>query len=155
MIKFMATAPLPSLALTGPLAGPVNPKQVMAVTLWITGFLCLLNIALAIFFRRRRKKEVFSYYIVCMVEIAVFAFAILFYFDVITQSANSLSLASKASDKPGRACCCAGYWYWSDSRRLTGIVSICQSCLVALPKMASCSEIARGAFILIEDQVNG
>jgi hypothetical protein len=86
LIKFMATAPLLSLALVGPLAGPVNPKQVMALTLWITGFLCLLNIALAIFFRRRRKKEVFSYYIVCMVEMAIFAFAILFYFDVITRT---------------------------------------------------------------------
>jgi hypothetical protein len=86
LITLIATSPLLSLTMAGPLAGPVNPKQVMAVTLWVTGFLCLLNIALALFFRRRRKKEVFSYYIVCAVEIAIFAFAILFYFGVITRS---------------------------------------------------------------------
>ncbi|SRR5271157_5546236 len=85
-MSLIATSSLLSLALTGPLAGPVNPKQVMAITLWITGFLCLLNIVLAIVFRGRHKKEVFSYYTVCAVEIALFAFAILFYFGVITRA---------------------------------------------------------------------
>jgi hypothetical protein len=82
----MIIGSLLSLAMAGPLAGPVNPKQVMAITLWITGFLCFLNIVLALFFRKRHKKEVISYYTVCVVEMAIFAFAILFYFGVITRS---------------------------------------------------------------------
>jgi hypothetical protein len=85
-MNLIATGPLLSLALAGPLAGPVNPKQVMAITLWITGFLCLLNIVLALIFRRRHKKEVFSYYTVCVFEMALFAFAILFYFGMITRA---------------------------------------------------------------------
>jgi hypothetical protein len=68
------------------LGGTVSPKQVMAITLWITGFLCLLNIALAVLFRGRNKKEVISYYTVCFFELAVFIFALLFYLGVITQS---------------------------------------------------------------------
>jgi hypothetical protein len=58
----------------------------MAITLWITGFLCLLNVVLALVFRERHKQEVFSYYVVCAVEMAFFAFAILFYFGVITRA---------------------------------------------------------------------
>src|SRR6266571_4360634 len=83
LITLIEPNPLLSLTLAGPLAGPVNPKQVMAVTLWVTGFLCLLNIVLAFFFRKRRKKEVISYYAVCAIEMAIFAFAILFYLGVI------------------------------------------------------------------------
>ena len=58
----------------------------MAVTLWVTGFLCFLNIILALFFRKRNRKEVISYYVVCAVEMAIFAFAVLFYFGMITRS---------------------------------------------------------------------
>ncbi len=72
--------------LSGPLGQPVNPKQVMAITLWVTGFLCFLNIILALFFRKRHKKEVISYYLVCTVEMVIFTFAVLFYFGVITRS---------------------------------------------------------------------
>src|SRR2546430_736905 len=86
LIKLIATGPLLSLTIAGPLGEPVNPRQVMAITLWITGFLCLLNVALALFFRKRHKKEVISYYAVCAVEMAIFAFAVLFYFGVITRS---------------------------------------------------------------------
>ncbi len=86
MINLITTGPLLSLAIAGPLGKPVNPKEVMAITLWITGFLCFLNIALALFFRKRHKKEVFSYYVVCAIEMAVFVFAILFYLGLITRS---------------------------------------------------------------------
>jgi hypothetical protein len=67
------------------LGGTVDPRQVMAVTLWITGFLCLLNIVLAILYRARKRKEVISYYAACLLELAVFVFALLFYLGVITQ----------------------------------------------------------------------
>jgi hypothetical protein len=46
----------------------------------------LLNIALALLFRARNKKEVVAYYVVCFFELAVFVFALLFYLGVITQS---------------------------------------------------------------------
>jgi hypothetical protein len=68
------------------LGGTVDPRQVMAITLWITGFLCLLNIALALLYRARKRKEVISYYAACLFELAVFAFALLFYLGLITQS---------------------------------------------------------------------
>ena len=68
------------------LGGTVNPKQVMAVTLWVTGFLCLLNIGLALLYRTRKRKEVVSYYAACLLELAVFLFALLFYLGAITQS---------------------------------------------------------------------
>jgi len=86
LIKLIVTSILLSLPMAGQLGEPVNPRQVMAITLWITGFLCLLNIALALFFHKRHKKEVISYYAVCVVEMAIFAFAVLFYFGVITRS---------------------------------------------------------------------
>ena len=64
----------------------VDTRQVMGVSLWITGFLCLLNIALAIFYRTRHKNEVISYWAACLLELAVFVFALLFCLGIITQS---------------------------------------------------------------------
>jgi hypothetical protein len=62
----------------------VSPSNVAAITLWITGFLCLLNVALAIFYRRRQRKESLSYWAACVVEMAVFVFAALFQLKVIS-----------------------------------------------------------------------
>lgn len=58
---------------------------IIALTLWMTGFLCLLNIALAIVFRKRRKVEILSYYLVCGLELVVFVFALLLYLGIVTQ----------------------------------------------------------------------
>src|SRR5215472_11587391 len=58
----------------------------MAISLWITGFLCLLNVALAIFYRTRNKQEVLSYYASCLLELVAFVFALLFCLGMITQS---------------------------------------------------------------------
>ncbi len=69
-----------------PLTGTVSPKLIMSITLWITGFLCLLNIALALYFRQRSRKEVVTYYLACVFELLVFVFALLFFLDVIKQS---------------------------------------------------------------------
>lgn len=55
------------------------------LTVWITGFLFVLNIALAIIFRARPKWEVISYYVVGVVELAIFIFALLILLNVITQ----------------------------------------------------------------------
>jgi hypothetical protein len=59
--------------------------DMIALTLWLTGFLCLLNIALAIVFRKRRLREILSYSIGCLFELAVFAFALILHLGIITQ----------------------------------------------------------------------
>jgi len=64
----------------------VNFKQLMAVILWITGMLCLVNIVLAIIYHARNKKEVLSYCVACLLELPVFVFALLFYMGVIIRS---------------------------------------------------------------------
>src|SRR5260370_32873548 len=65
----------------------ILPKfvNIVPVALWSTGFLCALNVALALIFRKRPKREVLSYGIACGVELAIFAFALLFYLGVIAQ----------------------------------------------------------------------
>jgi hypothetical protein len=55
------------------------------LTVWITGFLFVLNIVLAIVFRARPRWEVISYYAVCAIELAIFVFALLIRLNVIAQ----------------------------------------------------------------------
>lgn len=62
-----------------------NVINLVLVTLWVTGFLCLLNIGLAILFRKNTPRELVSYYIVCVVELAIFVFVLLFHLGVIKQ----------------------------------------------------------------------
>lgn len=57
--------------------------DLVLVTLCVTGFLCLLNIGLAIAFRKNSRREVLSYYVVCVVELAIFLFALFFHLGVI------------------------------------------------------------------------
>lgn len=57
----------------------------ISITLWISLFLCLLNIGLAIFFRKRRLREVVSYYVACGFELAIFVFALLLHLNLITK----------------------------------------------------------------------
>lgn len=58
--------------------------EIITISLWIAGFLCALNVALAVLFRRRSLKEVVSYYVVIVLELAIFVFALLFHLGVIT-----------------------------------------------------------------------
>jgi len=57
----------------------------VSLTLWISLFLCLLNIILAIVFRKRRGWEVLSYGIACIFELAIFVFAFLYHLSLITK----------------------------------------------------------------------
>jgi hypothetical protein len=118
--------------MAGPLGQPVNPRQVMAITLWITGFLCFLNIILALFFRKRHKKEVISYYTVCAVEMVIFAFAVLFYLGVITRSQIPYPLPPKlpinraeiaAALAIGIGLFPAGYWHSINLSELPGRIA--------------------------------
>ena len=51
--------------------------NVVVVTLWLTGFLSLLNIGLAIVYRKRKATEQLSYYVALIVELIIFVFALL------------------------------------------------------------------------------
>src|SRR6266487_3450610 len=57
----------------------------ISITLWVSLFLCLLNIGLAIAFRKRRLREVASYYVACAFELAIFVFALLLHLNLITK----------------------------------------------------------------------
>ena len=57
---------------------------IIALVLWMTGLLCVLNVALAIAFRKRSKIEVASYYAVFVLELAIFVVMLLFYLGVFT-----------------------------------------------------------------------
>jgi hypothetical protein len=48
-------------------------------TFAITGFLCILNLAFAYAFRKRRMPEILSYIVVGLLELAIFAFAMALY----------------------------------------------------------------------------
>ena len=63
---------------------PTNLAVIVPLTLGITGFLCLLNIVLAIFFRKRPKKEAFTYYAAFVIELAMFVVTLLVYLGIIT-----------------------------------------------------------------------
>jgi hypothetical protein len=57
--------------------------NLVLITLFVTGFLCLLNLGLAIVFRKNSRRELLSYYVVCVGELAIFLFALLFHLGVI------------------------------------------------------------------------
>ncbi|HEV2579662.1 MAG TPA: hypothetical protein VGT44_02320 [Ktedonobacteraceae bacterium] len=56
---------------------------VIVITLWITGFLSVLNMACAIYFRKRRAVEIVSYVAAGLVELGIFVFALLLHFGVL------------------------------------------------------------------------
>ena len=62
----------------------VTFSNVITLSLWITGFLCLLNIGLAIVYRQKQTKEIVSYYTVFAFELIIFVFAFLLHLGVIT-----------------------------------------------------------------------
>ncbi|QBD79288.1 hypothetical protein EPA93_26195 [Ktedonosporobacter rubrisoli] len=63
----------------------LRPIQLAFITLWITGFLIILNVVLAIVYRKRPKREVLSYAAACVVELVIFTVALLWRMEVITQ----------------------------------------------------------------------
>ena len=54
------------------------------VSLWVTGFLCLLNAAFAYIFRKRQTGEVLSYLVVGLIELAIFGFVLLLRLGILT-----------------------------------------------------------------------
>src|SRR6266852_9382343 len=56
----------------------------VSLTLGITGFLCVLNAAFAIVFRKRHSGEMLSYIIVGLIELAIFALALVIRLGILT-----------------------------------------------------------------------
>jgi hypothetical protein len=56
----------------------------VTVTLWITGFLILLNVVCVILFRGRRQVEVLFYLAAALIELGIFVFALLFRLGILT-----------------------------------------------------------------------
>ena len=54
------------------------------VTLWITGFLVLLNVVCALLFRKRRPLEILFYVAAAFLEMGIFVLALLFHLGVLT-----------------------------------------------------------------------
>ncbi len=59
--------------------------NILTISLWITGFLCLLNVGLAIVYRQKPAKEVVSYYAAFVFELLIFVFALLLHLGVIAR----------------------------------------------------------------------
>lgn len=76
---------LPSSVTTIVTRGHGQSMLLIAITLWITGFLCLLNIVLAILFRKKHIGEILSYYIACAIELAVFAFVLALHLGIVSK----------------------------------------------------------------------
>lgn len=51
--------------------------NVVVVTLWLTGFLSVLNMSLVYLYRRRKTAERISYFVALSVELIIFVFALL------------------------------------------------------------------------------
>ncbi len=56
----------------------------VTVTLWITGFLILLNVVCALLFRGRRQVEVLFYLAAALIELGIFVLALLFRLGILT-----------------------------------------------------------------------
>ena len=56
----------------------------VSLTLGITGFLCVLNTVFAMVFRKRHRGEVLSYAVVGLIELAIFALALVIRLGILT-----------------------------------------------------------------------
>ena len=56
----------------------------ISVSLWVTGFLCILNAVFAYIFRKRHTGEVLSYLAVGLIELAIFGFVLVLRLGVLT-----------------------------------------------------------------------
>ena len=63
----------------------VTFSNIITISLWVTGFLCLLNIGLALVYRQKQAREVISYYAVFTFELIIFVFALLLHLGVVTR----------------------------------------------------------------------
>jgi hypothetical protein len=70
-----------------PYACPMEARLttiIMSVSLWVTGFLCILNAVFAYIFRKRHTGEVLSYLAAGLIELAVFGFVLVLRLRILT-----------------------------------------------------------------------
>ena len=57
----------------------------ITVTLWITGFLLLMNVACALLFRKKSNAEILSYLAAGLIELGIFIFVLLLHLAILTR----------------------------------------------------------------------
>lgn len=64
---------------------PATTRLMVPIALWLAGFLCLLNIMLAVLFRKNPRLEVASYFIACGIEFVIVMLASLVSIGIISK----------------------------------------------------------------------
>ncbi len=64
---------------------PATTRLFVPIALWLAGFLCLLNIVLAILFRKNPRLEVTSYYVACGIEFVILVLILLVHIGIISK----------------------------------------------------------------------
>lgn len=97
----------------------------ITVTLWITGFLLILNMTCAVLFRKKRMAEKLSYLAAGLIELGIFIFALLLHLAVLTHVPYHLPRGLPfnraeigAAIAVGIGLFPVGYWHRSSSERI-------------------------------------
>jgi hypothetical protein len=104
--------------------------DIVSMTLWVTGFLCVLNVGLALLFRKKQMREVLSYYIACGAELVIFIAVLLLYMRVISHVPYLLPLGLDLSHVETATAIAlaiglfpAAYWHRSPFSELPGRIA--------------------------------
>ena len=97
----------------------------ITVTLWITGFLCVLNSACAFYFRKKRSIEVVTYVTAGLIELGIFVFALLLHLGILRHIPYHLPSSMPINRSEIGAAIAVGiglfpvaYWQRSSSRHI-------------------------------------
>ena len=97
----------------------------ITVTLWITGFLLLMNAACSVLFRKKRKAEILSYLAAGLIELGIFIFALLLHLAILTRVPYHLPRGLPfnraeigAAIAVGVGLFPVGYWHRTSSARI-------------------------------------
>jgi hypothetical protein len=103
---------------------------VIVITLWITGFLSVLNTVCAIYFRKRRVVEVLTYVGAGLVELGIFVFALLLHLGVLAHIPYHLPPGLPINRAEIGAALAIGvglfpvtYWHRSSSTRIRAMMA--------------------------------
>lgn len=102
----------------------------IAVTLWITGFLCMLNSACAFYFRKKRSIEVVTYVTAGLIELGIFVFALLLHLGILRHIPYHLPSSMPINRSEIGAAIAVGiglfpvaYWHRSSSRHIRELMA--------------------------------
>jgi hypothetical protein len=102
----------------------------IGAAVWITGLLAALNIACAVFFRRRRLVEVLSYIAAALVELGVCVFSLLLHFGIFRHVPYHLPPGLPFNRAEIGAALALGiglfpvaYWHRSSSKRIRAMMA--------------------------------